>query len=85
MGAFNLGVGRPVPNRQIGNAPLDFDEGVPYETMKPATEAAGFVMMAVVTGSKNKRAIPTMIQVLGLVRGVFFRRILLEEREQRRQ
>ena len=72
MDAFNLGVGQPVLNRQIINSPFDSDKGVSYEMVKPAIEAAGFSMVAVVSGSKKKRTYPTMIQILGLVSGVFF-------------
>ena len=73
MDAFNLGIGRPVLNRQTINSPFDPDKGVSYEMMKPAIEASGFAMVAVVSGTKKKRIIPTMmIQILGLVSGVFF-------------
>ena len=53
MDAFNLGVGRPVLNRKIINAPLDFDKGVSYETMMPAMKAAGFEMDLLTLGTKK--------------------------------
>ena len=72
MDAFNLGVGRPVLNRQTINSPFDPDKGVSYGTMEPAIEAAGFAMRMVASGTKKKRVVPKMIQILGLVSGVFF-------------
>ena len=40
--------------------------------MEPAIEAAGFAMRMVASGTKKKRVVPKMIQILGLVSGVFF-------------